>query len=136
MPTRPLRAAARLAATSVLLLVPPVWAADAPRVSDTPAVLRLGQTLLQRDCGACHAVGPRGASPRPGAPAFRDLSRRYPVDALGEALAEGLVTGHPGMPEFRFAPDEVEAILRYLRSVQTAPRPKQNAAASAPTSRP
>lgn len=92
------------------------------QAADDAAMLRQGESLLRRDCGGCHAVERRGESPRPGAPAFRDLSYRYDVDSLGEALAEGLMTGHPEMPEFRFRPDEVDAILGYLRSIQTSPR--------------
>lgn len=109
----------RVAASAVALVLvsAPGWAAEAPQH-------RLGRDLLRRDCAACHAVGRHDRSPRADAPAFRELSRRYDVDALSEALAEGLVTGHPEMPEFRFSPQEVDAILGYLRSLQApAPRP-------------
>jgi cytochrome c len=51
------------------------------------------------------------------APPFRDLPKRYPVDHLAEALAEGIVTGHPAMPEFTFTPREIEALLSYLSSL-------------------
>ena len=34
------------------------------------------------------------------APPFRDLPKRYPVENLAEALAEGIVTGHPARPRF------------------------------------
>lgn len=105
----------------VMVVAASVWAGPG-QAADDAAMLRQGQTLLRRDCGGCHAVERRGESPRAGAPAFRDLSRRYDVDSLGEALAEGLMTGHPEMPEFRFRPDEVDAILGYLRSIQTPPR--------------
>ena len=84
--------------------------------------LTLGRALVVRNCGVCHAVGRSDESPRAGAPAFRDLSQRYEVEALGEALAEGILTGHPEMPEFRFAPHEVDAILRYLQSLQVRQR--------------
>ena len=67
----------------------------------------------------CHAVGRSGASPNTAAPPFRDLHQRYPVDSLAEALAEGILTGHPQMPEFRFAPEEVNDIILYLKSIQT-----------------
>lgn len=108
-------------AAGVLVVATSVWAGPG-QAADDAATLRQGQSLLRRDCGGCHAVERRGESPRPGAPAFRNLSRRYDVDSLGEALAEGLMTGHPEMPEFRFGPDEVDALLGYLRSIQTAPR--------------
>src|SRR5262249_7203840 len=55
----------------------------------------------------CHAVGRTGASPHPAAPPFRTLSRKYKIEGLAEALAEGLSTGHPDMPEFVFAAEDV-----------------------------
>jgi hypothetical protein len=33
---------------------------------------------------------------------FRTLGKRYPIEALEEALGEGIISGHPDMPEFRF----------------------------------
>jgi len=78
-----------------------------------------GEALVSRHCGGCHAVGRQGASPEPAAPPFRDLHKRYDPELLAEALAEGLLTGHPLMPEFRFAPTDVRAIIDYLQSIQT-----------------
>lgn len=74
-----------------------------------------GRMLASTECARCHAVGRSGASPLPQAPPFRSLHRRYPVDELGEALTEGIRTGHPSMPEFRFDPDEAEALIAYLK---------------------
>jgi len=74
--------------------------------------------LLQKQCGACHAVGRTGDSPRADTPPFRQLARRYPVESLEEALGEGLLTGHPEMPEFSFDTDEVGDIIAYLKSIQ------------------
>jgi cytochrome c len=78
-----------------------------------------GEALVTRNCTGCHAVGVIGDSPLPRAPAFRDLHKRYPVENLAEALAEGILTGHPQMPEFRFSPPEVSDIIAYLKSIQT-----------------
>jgi mono/diheme cytochrome c family protein len=74
--------------------------------------------LLQKNCGSCHAVGRTGESPRKDTPVFRLLARRYPVESLEEALGEGLLTGHPDMPEFSFDADEVGDIIAYLKSIQ------------------
>ena len=63
----------------------------------------------------CHQR--EGESPMGLAPPFRELPKRYPVDHLAEALAEGIVTGHPAMPEFTFTPREIEALLSYLSSL-------------------
>lgn len=76
-----------------------------------------GLALMEKNCARCHAIGRTGTSPRTEAPPFRDLSRRYPIESLAEALAEGIITGHNDMPEFRFAPHEISAILAYLNSI-------------------
>jgi cytochrome c len=72
----------------------------------------------EHDCSRCHAIDRTGASPHPEAPPFRTLGTRYPIESLAEALAEGLVTGHPDMPEFMFKVQDVGAILAYLNSIQ------------------
>ena len=84
--------------------------------------IQRGELLVRRHCAACHAVGKTGSSAEPAAPAFRELYRRYDPDALAEALAEGVLVGHPAMPEFRFDPRDVKAITAYLRSIQTRQR--------------
>jgi mono/diheme cytochrome c family protein len=80
-----------------------------------------GKAILTEKCAGCHAVGRDGDSPLEKAPRFRELSQRFPIDSLEEALAEGIVTGHPDMPAFEFEPAEIEAILGYLEAIQTAP---------------
>jgi len=80
--------------------------------------LKLGETLLTRDCGKCHAIGRTGNSPNKEAPVFRTLGSRYPVESLEEALGEGIMSGHPDMPEFKFDADQVGAIIAYLKSIQ------------------
>lgn len=82
------------------------------------SVVDRGKLLVETNCAPCHAVGPHGASPHPDAPAFRTLSQRYPLTDLEEALAEGISTGHPDMPEFIANPDQITAIISYLRSLQ------------------
>jgi cytochrome c len=77
-----------------------------------------GETLLTARCSSCHAIGRTGGSPHSAAPPFRTLSRKYPIEGLAESLAEGLSVGHPEMPEFVFEPDEIAAILAYLKSIQ------------------
>jgi cytochrome c len=79
---------------------------------------RRGFAILQTHCARCHAVGRSGASPLPAAPPFRTLHERYPVESLQESLAEGIVTGHPDMPEFRFDPDQIGDIIAYLKSLE------------------
>jgi len=84
-----------------------------------PAELARGEMLVRRHCAGCHAIGAVGVSPDKAAPPFRNLHTRYQIDDLAEALAEGLLTGHPAMPEFRFSPKDVRSIIAYLKSFQT-----------------
>lgn len=76
-----------------------------------------GKALLDAQCSRCHAIGTSGASPHEKAPAFRHLGRKYKLETLAEPLAEGIVTGHPDMPQAIFKPGEIEAILAYLTSI-------------------
>jgi cytochrome c len=86
-----------------------------------------GQHLAATHCSSCHAIGAAGESAAPEAPPFRTLSRNYRVDALEEALAEGISVGHPAMPQFQFAPADVTALVTYLQSIQTnEPEPNSN----------
>jgi cytochrome c len=80
--------------------------------------VKQGETLLARDCGRCHATGRSGDSPRKDAPLFRTLGKLYPIESLEEALGEGIMSGHPDMPEFKFDADDVGAIIAYLKSIQ------------------
>jgi mono/diheme cytochrome c family protein len=82
-----------------------------------PSVVGRGEAIARQHCARCHAIGPTGESPMGLAPAFRDLSKRYPIQFLAEALAEGIVTGHPAMPRFTFGPREIDALLTYMGSL-------------------
>jgi mono/diheme cytochrome c family protein len=92
--------------------------AGVAQAQDKRAIERRGEGLLTANCSSCHAVGRAGNSPKPEAPPFRTLGQRYPIEVLAEALAEGLSSGHPDMPEYRFDIDDVDAILAYLESIQ------------------
>src|SRR5262249_4843056 len=82
-----------------------------------------GEVLVKENCSRCHAIGKEGDSPHPEAPPFRTLSSRYPIEDLGESLAEGIVSGHPDMPIFVFSAADVEATFDYLNSIQEKPSP-------------
>lgn len=100
-------------------LVPILLAACASEPRRDGDATDRGRQIAATHCAACHAIGAVGESPAPEAPPFRELSRNYRVDALEEALAEGISVGHPAMPEFQFAPEDVTALVRYLQSIQT-----------------
>ncbi|NNG04728.1 MAG: cytochrome c [Inquilinus sp.] len=80
-----------------------------------------GRRMAVSMCAHCHAIDGEGPSPARDAPAFNTLARKWPIEYLAEALAEGIATGHEGqvqMPEFLFDPDEIDNLLAYLESVQ------------------
>ena len=77
-----------------------------------------GVLLARTYCAGCHSIDKVSPSPLKIAPPFRTLHERYPVEALEEPLAEGIVTGHPTMPEFRFEPDQISDFIAFLKTLQ------------------
>jgi mono/diheme cytochrome c family protein len=92
-----------------LSLVAPALAEDDP--------IAVGRVLIETYCSGCHSIETIGDSPYEGAPPFRSLHDRYDLDWLEEGLVEGLVSGHPDMPEFEFDPLQAEAIVSYLKAL-------------------
>jgi mono/diheme cytochrome c family protein len=86
------------------------------KTEDDPALQ--GFDLLRTNCARCHAIDAASQSPEPKAPPFRDVVKKYDPDALEEALAEGIVTGHEKMPEFAFEPQEITTIIVYLDTLK------------------
>ena len=84
---------------------------------DDPSAQR-GMQFVRANCARCHAIDKVSPSPLAAAPPFRTLHQRYPVDSLAEAMAEGIVTGHPAMPEFRLDPGQITDVLAFLRTLQ------------------
>ena len=82
-----------------------------------PAAQR-GLVFAKTNCAMCHATGPLGASPLPLAPPFRTLHESYPVENLEEAMAEGMVTGHPNMPQFQLDAAQIDDLIAYLKSLE------------------
>ncbi len=106
-----------LAGALILLLA----ACATPNEDPTTAPVARGAAIAEANCSSCHAVGRGGESPAPEAPPFRRLSQHYPVSDLEEALGEGISVGHPAMPQFAFAPADVDALILYLESIQDDP---------------
>jgi len=100
---------------AILVALPPSPANGADALS--PAAQR-GLVLVRTHCGSCHSVDKVSDSPLKIAPPLRALHTHYPVEDLEEPLAEGIITGHPTMPEFRFDPGQVGDIIGYLKSLE------------------
>ena len=80
-----------------------------------------GKRLLEKNCSSCHAIGLDDESAHPQAIAFRDISIFYPVEALEEAFAEGIESGHPDMPVFDASIDQLRAMIAYMETIQEKP---------------
>jgi mono/diheme cytochrome c family protein len=77
-----------------------------------------GRRFAEANCAHCHAIGRFGDSILPLAPPFRTLHDKYPVEFLEEAFAEGIVSGHPSMPQFELPPDQIRDLIAYLKSLE------------------
>jgi len=98
-----------------LSLVAP--ALSTPTLAASPSEAR-GKTFALNNCARCHSVDRVTQSPLRIAPPFRTLHERYPVETLAEALAEGIQTGHPTMPQFQLDPDQIHDLLSYLKTLE------------------
>ena len=105
--------AAAAAALSLVFSTP----AHAEQKVDQMTVEAGGQVVAEL-CSRCHATRVGQASPHDQAPSLRQISRNYPVERLAEALAEGMMVGHPDMPVFEFDVAEIDQIIAYLNSIQ------------------
>jgi mono/diheme cytochrome c family protein len=88
-----------------------------PAAAASPQEQR-GKTFALNNCAKCHSIDKVSPSPLKIAPPFRTLHKRYPIETLGEALAEGISTGHPTMPEFRLEKDQIGDLLAYLKTLE------------------
>ena len=111
-------AGAAVVAASLMLAAGSAGAAK-PKAPPKETPVTRGEVLARENCGTCHAVAIKGDSPNAKAPAFRTLSKRYKLENLEEALAEGIVVGHgdAGMPHFIFEPDDIADLIAYLKSI-------------------
>jgi cytochrome c len=85
--------------------------------AQSQSAIRHGREIAQRICARCHAIGPEGESPHRSAPPFRVIVAKGHPENLEEALGEGIVVGHPDMPQFQFSPGDVGALIAYLKSL-------------------
>ena len=86
-------------------------------VSAQDDVREQGRALALKECARCHAIGESGDSTHREAPPFRKIGEKYPVENLEEALAEGIMVGHPDMPEFELSTDQITALLAHIEAV-------------------
>ena len=111
------RPAAAVDAVAAILALATAAFATSGRADIQAEEVEKGRAFAEANCARCHALGMDDVSPHPKAPPFRVVVERYPSENLAEALAEGIVSGHPDMPVFVLKPEEIEAFLAYLDSL-------------------
>ena len=103
-----------LAASAIISALLPSLARGEEALS--PAAQR-GLVFVRTRCAHCHSIDKVSRSPLVTALPFT-LHERYPVESLEEPLAEGIITGHPSMPEFQLDPGQVADVIAYLKSLE------------------
>src|ERR1044072_5989653 len=97
----------------LILVLSLAFLADPPSaLAQSPAAQR-GLTFVRSHCAQCHSIDKVSESPLAIAPAFRTLHLKYPVENLERPLTEGIIAGHPTMPQFRLDPDQPRDVITY-----------------------
>jgi len=76
-----------------------------------------GREFAEQNCARCHAVAAAGESALAAAPPFRTFAGKWPLESLAEALAEGIMVGHPEMPTFVLTTVQIDALIAHLASL-------------------
>ena len=77
----------------------------------------LGRELAELNCATCHNIEKTGDSPFAAAPPFRTIPQKYDPTELEEAFVEGIVVGHPAMPEWEMTPGQAAALSAFIASL-------------------
>lgn len=122
MPSLPIEPVARTAMMRLFVALSMILCCDGAGYA-LDADEQKARALLKEFCGRCHAIGITGQSPHPYAPPFRDLGENMLYDeGFSQRLQNGLSSIHPDMPTFRFSQRDAEAVIEYLRAIQSGPR--------------
>src|SRR6266568_3990015 len=113
----PARRGLRFARLILIVLAALLLLASSRALAQSPAVQR-GLTFVRVHCAQCHAIDKVSESPLAIAPPFRTLHLKYPIESLERPLAEGSMTGHPTMPQFRLEPDQIRDVIAYLKTLE------------------
>jgi cytochrome c len=91
--------------------------ANDPVLAQSPAAQR-GLTFVRVHCAQCHAIDKVNESPLSIAPPFRTLHQKFPIESLRRRFAEGIMTTHPTMPQFRLDADQTSDVLAYFQTLE------------------
>ena len=103
--------------TAALTLFGVALAMPNSRAADVPA--ERGHLVAARDCARCHAIEPAGVSPRPTAPPFRDIRRRYNEISLQREFDAIRDVGHYEMPPTPISPADARDLAAYIESLHS-----------------
>jgi cytochrome c len=101
-----------------LAMIGAVGAASAKNIfarRDTAA--ERGLHVAARDCAGCHAIEKIGDSPRPGAPPFRDIRRRYNEISMQREFEAIREVGHYEMPPTPISLSDGRDLTAYIESL-------------------
>jgi mono/diheme cytochrome c family protein len=76
-----------------------------------------GYKVAARECAGCHAIEKAGESPRPGAPPFRDIRRRYNEISLEREFQAIREVGHYAMPPKPISQADSRDLIAYIESL-------------------
>ena len=76
-----------------------------------------GHRVAARDCAGCHAIEKVGDSPRPGAPPFREIRRRYNEASMQSEFAAIREVGHYEMPPTPISLSDGRDLTAYIESL-------------------
>jgi tetratricopeptide (TPR) repeat protein len=91
--------------------------ASGEHAEESEKLIAEGESVAESSCSFCHAVGLSGASPKPEAPQFRNLSDRYPALSLREPLSRGIAAPHDVMPNFSLTERQIDGLIAYINSL-------------------
>jgi mono/diheme cytochrome c family protein len=103
-------------------IIIPVFAALAaahtpPAAHAETASIEEGRQIAQKFCASCHAIGLKGDSPHADAPPFRQIAANRDATHLKGILGEGVIVGHPNMPQWQFRTEDARSLIAYLKSL-------------------
>ena len=90
-------------------------AVEADTVAGSPA---RGGVFARKECSGCHTVRGDATSPKPGAPTFEEISRRYADYRLDWELETISQVGHYSMPTKAMTKTDIADVTAYVRSLK------------------
>ena len=108
------------------LMAPAMTAAQASRPNATtddalPGSPARGAAFAAKQCASCHAITADGVSPRPDAPPFGEVAKKYADYRLDWELEAIASVGHYAMPAKAMTAIQIADVTAYLRTLYDKP---------------